>query len=92
MASAFEIAIEDLDHEDVEMIKKYEVKMIEIESKEGFLAGISKPKLPNFTEIFNQEGQQGWSLVQVLTPEMAKGLWSGKTGNFVALLQREIVE
>lgn len=92
LASVFEIEISDLDVAEKEMTKTYEFKTIEIDANEGFFTGITKPKLPNFTEIFNQEGRQGWSLVQILTPEMAQGLWSGKTGKFIALLQREISE
>ncbi|MBU2865286.1 helix-turn-helix domain-containing protein [Reinekea forsetii] len=92
LASAFEISIEDLDSKEVRMTKKFEFKTIEIDSNEGFLTGIAKPKLPNFTEIFNLQGQEGWSLVQILSPELAQGLWSGKSGKFVALLQRELIE
>ncbi|WP_233143789.1 DUF4177 domain-containing protein [Colwellia chukchiensis] len=39
--------------------------------------------------MLNKEGQKGWMLVQVLTPEIAQGVWTGKTGNMVAILQRE---
>ena len=66
--------------------------MLEIENKEGFLTGFKKPTLPDFVEIFNQEGQQGWLVVQILTPELAQGQWSTKTGNMVAILQREVLE
>ena len=92
LASVLDINIQDLDYEEIVRMKKYEYKTLEIENKEGFLAGIKKAKLPDLAEIFNQEGKQGWLVIQILTPELAQGIWSSKTGNMVALLQREIVE
>lgn len=92
LASALDVDIKALDYEEVSKMTKYEYKTIEIESKEGFFAGIKKPVLPDFTEIFNQYGQEGWQVVQILTPELAQGIWSGKTGNMVALLQREVTD
>lgn len=91
IAATFDIAVEDLDYEEVKMHKQFEFKMMEIPANDGFLSGITKQKLPNFTELFNEQGQQGWSLVQILTPELAKGVWTGKTGSFVAVMQREII-
>ena len=62
-----------------------------IENKEVFLTGLKKQKMPDLAEVFNKEGQEGWLVIQVLTPDLAQGMWSAKTGNFVALLQREII-
>ena len=73
-------------------MKKYEFKTLEIENNEGFLSGLKKPKLPDLASILNEEGQNGWSLVQILTPELSQGVWAAKTGNLVALLQRECIE
>lgn len=73
-------------------MKKYEFKTLEIGSEEGFFAGLKKPNLPNFAEILNKEGGEGWMLVQILTPELAQGVWTAKTGNMIALLQREVSE
>ena len=92
LASAFDININDLDYEESIEMTKYEFKTLEIESNEGFLSGLKKQKLPDLAGILNEEGQEGWMLVQVLTPEMAQGVWTGKTGNMVALLQRECLE
>ena len=92
LASALEVTFDTLDYEESVMIKRYEFKTLEIEFNEGFLAGIKKAKLPDLAEILNQQGEQGWMLVQILTPELAKGAWSAKTGNMVALLQRERTE
>jgi DNA-binding XRE family transcriptional regulator len=91
LASVFEINIHDLDYEEIVKMKQYEYKTLEIENKEGFLAGIKKNKLPDLGEIFNQEGKHGWLVIQILTPELAQNMWSSKTGNMLALLQREIV-
>jgi DNA-binding XRE family transcriptional regulator len=91
LASVFDISIQDLDDEETIKVKKYEYKTLEIENKAGFLAGIKKSKLPELAKIFNQEGQDGWLVIQILTPELAQNVWSAKTGRMVALLQREIV-
>ncbi|MFT5675049.1 MAG: DNA-binding XRE family transcriptional regulator [Paraglaciecola sp.] len=92
LASVFDINIHDLDYEEIVKMKQYEYKTLEIENKEGFLTGIKKSKLPDFAEIFNEEGKQGWLVIQILTPELAQNMWSAKTGNMVALLQREVVQ
>lgn len=92
LASAFGIHISDLEPQEKSQMKKYEYKTLEIQSKEGFLSGIKKQELPDFAGLLNIEGQNGWLLIQILSPELAQGVWSGKTGNLVALLQREMAE
>ncbi|MES2823243.1 MAG: DUF4177 domain-containing protein [Pseudomonadota bacterium] len=92
LASAFDIHISDLEPQEVSKMKKYEYKTLEIQNKEGFLSGIKKQELPDLAGILNKEGQDGWLLVQILSPELAQGIWSGKTGNWLALLQREVSE
>lgn len=92
LASALDIDIHELDHKEIPQMKRYEFKTLEIDAGEGFLAGLKKPKLPNFAELLNKEGSEGWMLVQILTPELAQGLWAAKTGNMLALLQRELGE
>ena len=91
LASALDIDTLDLEYKELKQMKQYEYKTLEIENKEGFLAGIKKQKLPDLANIFNQEGKDGWLVVQILTPDLAQGVWSAKTGNMVALLQREIL-
>lgn len=91
LASTFDLELSDLDYEEIHKMKQYEYKTLEIESKEGFLTGLKKTPMPDLTEIFNPEGEQGWQLVQILTPELAAGMWSAKTGKMVALLMREVV-
>ncbi|MFT4925164.1 MAG: transcriptional regulator with XRE-family HTH domain [Phenylobacterium sp.] len=92
LAAALAVDITDLDYKETVKMKKYEYKTLEIDNNEGFLAGIKKTELPDLAEIFNQQGQEGWLVIQVLTPELVKGAWTAKTGKMVALLQREIVE
>lgn len=92
LASAFGIHISDLEPQEKSKMKKYEYKILEIHSKEGFLSGIKKQELPDFAGLLNVEGQNGWLLIQILTPELTQGIWSGKTGNSLALLQRELIE
>jgi len=90
LASALDIDILELEYKELSKMKKYEYKTLEIDNKEGFLTGLKKQKMPDLAEIFNKEGQEGWLVIQVLTPDLAQGMWSSKTGNLVALLQREI--
>lgn len=92
LASALDLHFNDLDYEESTTMTRYEFKTLEIDSNEGFLAGLKKTKLPNLPEILNGEGSKGWMLVQILTPEMTQGMWTGKTGKLVAILQREIIE
>jgi len=92
LASVFGIHISDLEPQEISKMKKYEYKTLEIQSKEGFLTGITKQKLPDFAGLLNKEGRDGWLLVQILTPELAQGIWSAKTGNLLALFQREVIE
>lgn len=92
LASALDVDISDLDHEEKPIMKKYRYKVIDISAKEGFLAGIKKAKQPDLEAIFNREGQDGWRLVQIITPEIASAVWSMKTGKVLALLEQEISE
>ena len=92
LASALDIDTLALEYKELNKMKQYEYKTLEIENKEGFLTGIKKQKLPDLASIFNEEGKNGWLVVQILTPDLAQGVWSAKTGNMVALLQREVLE
>ena len=69
---------------------QYEFKTIEIQPNESFLSGLKRDPLPDFASILGAEGRDGWQLVQILTPDMARSIWTGKTGIFVALLQRPV--
>ena len=89
LAAALEVSIHDLDHEEVPVIKRYEYKTVEIDPQEGFLTGIKRDALPDFAGALNAEGKKGWQLIQILTPDLAQGVWAARSGRFVALLQRE---
>jgi hypothetical protein len=67
-------------------------RTLDIDSKEGFLAGIKKASFPDCVKIFIELGKEGWLVIQVLTPQLAQGVWTAKTGSIVVLLQREIIE
>ena len=92
IASALDIDVRDLDYQEVPMKLAYKYKTIEIDPKEGFLTGVKRSKLPDFTGILNDHGKDGWKLIQLVTPDLAQGIWAGKTGRYVALLERQIVE
>jgi transcriptional regulator with XRE-family HTH domain len=91
LASALDITVNDLEFKEIIKMKQYEFKTLEIESNEGFLTGLKKQKLPDLAAIFNEQGKAGWQVIQVLTPDLAQGLWTLKSGNMVALLQRELI-
>ncbi len=90
LASALDINVNDLEFKELIKMKQYEFKTLEIDSNEGFLTGLKKQKLPDLATIFNEQGKAGWQVIQVLTPDLALGLWTSKSGNMVALLQREL--
>jgi len=92
VASALDIDVSDLEFKEVIKMKQYEFKTLEIESNEGFLTGLKKQKLPDLTTIFNEQGKLGWQVIQVLTPDLAQNMWTSKSGNMIALLQRELID
>jgi len=92
LASALDVDTSALEYTELIKMKQYEYKTLEIKNKEGFLTGVKKQKMPDLAEIFNEEGKHGWLVVQILTPDLAQGVWSAKAGNMVAVMQREILE
>jgi transcriptional regulator with XRE-family HTH domain len=92
LASAFNLNVSDLELQELTKMKKYEYKTLEIKTKDGFFSGIKKYDPPDFSGILNKEGQEGWLLVQILTPGLIQGVWSGKTDEVIALFQRELIE
>jgi len=90
LASAFGIAIKDLEHVESPVMQKHEYKTVDIEWKQGFLAGIKSAPLPDLKTILNREGQEGWRLVQILSPDL---LVSAKAvEKMVAIFERPIVD
>ncbi len=88
LAAVFDVDASDLGGEGAAARTRYEYKTIEIDPATGFLTGLKRQPLPNFAGVLNREGEDGWQLVQILTPELAQGVWAAKSGRFVALLQR----
>lgn len=90
LASAFGVAIKDLELVESPVMPKHEYKTLDIAWKQGFLAGIKAAPLPDLRSLLNKEGQDGWRLVQILTPDL---LMSGRaTEKLVAILERPIVD
>ena len=89
LASAFGIAVKDLEQVETTVMKKHEYKTLDIEWKQGFLSGLKAAPLPDLKTILNREAQEGWRLVQILTPDL---LMSAKAAEkMVAIFERPIV-
>ena len=71
--------------------KSFEYKTLEIDSNEGFLSGLKKSEPIDLAQLLNDEGQEGWALIQILRPDAHLGVWSGKGGHYVAVFQRELM-
>lgn len=90
LAAVFGVAVKDLEHQEQPVMQKHEYKTLDIEWKQGFLSGFKVAPLPDLDTILNREGQEGWRLVQILTPEL---FMSGKTvEKLVAILERPILD
>ena len=89
LASVFDIDIKALETKELPAMIKHEYKTLNIPIKKGFLSGISKTPLPNIEKILNEEGANGWRLVQILTPDLLTS-WGKATENMVALLERPV--
>jgi transcriptional regulator with XRE-family HTH domain len=87
LASVFNIDIKALETQELPAMAKHEYKTLNIPIKKGFLSGISKTPLPDFEKILNEEGANGWRLVQILTPDVLTS-WGKATENMVALFER----
>ena len=89
LASVFDIDIKALETKELPAMIKHEYKTLNIRIKKGFLSGISKTPLPNIEKILNEEGANGWRLVQILTPDLLTS-WGKATENMVALFERPV--
>jgi len=83
LASVFGVAVKDLEHVELPFMQKYEYKTVDIDWKQGFLAGIKPAPLPDLKTILNKEGQEGWRLVQVLQPDI---LMSARTVEKIVMI------
>lgn len=90
LASVFGIAVKDLEHVELPVMQKYEYKTLDIDWKQGFLAGIKPAPWPDLKTILNREAQEGWRLIQVLSPDL---LMSGKTAEkMLAIFERPVID
>jgi DNA-binding XRE family transcriptional regulator len=89
LASVFSIDIKALETKELPAMVMHEYKTMNIPIKKGFLSGISKTPLPNIEKILNEEGANGWRLVQILTPDLLTS-WGKATENMVALFERPV--
>jgi transcriptional regulator with XRE-family HTH domain len=90
LASVFGLAIKDLEHKEIPVIQKFEYKTLDIELKQGFLAGIKAAPLPDFKTILNKEGRDGWRLVQIVSPDLMMS--ARAVEKMVAIFERPVVE
>jgi transcriptional regulator with XRE-family HTH domain len=82
LAAALEIDVHELDHEELSTMKRYEYKTVEAPFKMGLL----RAKSPDFENLLNAEGDQGWRLHDVLLPASSN---FGQTDRAVIILERE---
>jgi transcriptional regulator with XRE-family HTH domain len=90
LASAFGVAIKDLEYVETTIMQKHEYKTLEIDWKQGFLSGIKTAPLPDLRAILNREGQGGWRLVQIISPDLMMSLKTVE--KLVAVFERPIVD
>lgn len=89
LASVFDIDIKALETRELPEMVKHEYRTLNIPIKKGFLSGISKTPLPNIEKILNEEGANGWRLVQILTPDLLTS-WGKATEDMVAVFERPV--
>jgi transcriptional regulator with XRE-family HTH domain len=89
LAATFGVDIKDLDHQEVPTMRKYEYKTVDIDVKKGFLSGFKATPLPNLGTLLNEEGQNGWRLIQILNPDLLSS-YGKATERLSAIFEREI--
>ncbi len=89
LAAVFGIDIKTLELRKPPVVMKHEYKTLNIPIKRGFMSGITKTPLPNIEKILNEQGAEGWRLVQILTPDLLAS-WGKATEHMVALLERPV--
>jgi DNA-binding XRE family transcriptional regulator len=88
LAAAFGIAVKDLEYVESPAMQTHEYKTLDIEWKQGFFAGMKAAPLPDLQTILNREGQEGWRLVQILTPDLMMSAKSVE--KLVAIFERPV--
>ena len=88
LASVFGLAVKDLERVESPVMQKHEYKTVDIEWRQGFLAGIKSAPFPDLKTLLNREGADGWRFVQILSPDL---LMSAKAvEKMVAIFERPI--
>jgi DNA-binding XRE family transcriptional regulator len=82
LAAALEIDVQDLDYEESRAMTKYEYKTVEAPYK----TGLWKAKSPDFENLLNAEGEQGWRLHDIVLSASAN---FGQTDKAVIIFERE---
>jgi DNA-binding XRE family transcriptional regulator len=82
LAAVLEIDVCDLDQEESSNMKTYEYKTIEAPFRIGFF----KAKSPDFENLLNAEGEQGWRLHDVVLTASSS---FGQTDRAVIIFERE---
>ena len=77
LASAFDVEIDELVQRKVPAMQKYEFKQV-VFKRQGLMM-----KLPDIASALNKEGEQGWRLRGLVSPD------DGGMGRIVAVLERE---
>jgi transcriptional regulator with XRE-family HTH domain len=89
LAATFGIDIKGLDHREAPTMRKHEYKTVDIDVKKGFLSGFKATPVPNLDTLLNEEGQNGWRLIQILNPDLL-GSFGKATERLIAVFEREI--
>lgn len=82
LAATLEIDVHDLDPEESSTMTRYEYKTVEA----AFKIGLFKAKSPDFENLLNAEGEQGWRLHDILLPASSN---FGQTDRAVIVFERE---
>ena len=89
LAATFGISIKDLDYQEVTTMRKHEYKTVDIDVKKGFLSGFKTTPMPSLETLLNEEGQNGWRLIQVLNSDQLNSFGKA-TERLIAIFEREI--
>jgi DNA-binding XRE family transcriptional regulator len=88
LAAAFDIAVKELEYLESPAMQMHEYKTLDIDWKQGFLAGMKAAPLPDLATILNREAKEGWRLVQILTPDLLMS--AKKAEKLTAIFERPI--
>jgi len=85
LASALDIDLQSLSHQETHTVKKYEYKTVEM----PFKFGILKQGTPDIDKVLNEQGNLGWRLHQIVMPASSN---MGQSEKMIAVFEREMSE